>query len=205
MNDEKQIRDYLLTEADELKKLANSLDADALSKAKQMILESEAAGGRVHITGIGKPSHIAGYGASLLSSTGTPCYVLDATEAYHGSLGQVAKGDVVIAISNSGQTEELTRTVQALLNNGAKVIGISRSPDSWLSQHADLALVCKVDQEGDSLNKPPRLSILAQTLILQLISLLLQNEKGLTLEQYGRFHPGGALGKAVRKELHETV
>ena len=84
------------------------------------------------MTGIGKPGHVAGYAASLLSSTGTPTYELHGTECVHGSAGQVVPGDVVIAISNSGETAELKATVETLKNNGAKIISVTGKPESWL-------------------------------------------------------------------------
>lgn len=203
--DQEQIRQFLNTEILQLSYAIDDMDVSALSAARDMILQGEKAGSRVHVTGIGKPGHLAGYIASLLSSTGTPAYVLDGTEAVHGSAGQVKPGDVVIAISNSGETEELKRTITTLKKNGAKIIGVSRSLDSWLSAQSDVALAAGVSEEGDALNKPPRASILAEMVMLQTLSILLQNAKGLTVEQYGRWHPGGSLGKACQEELHETV
>ena len=88
----------------ELQSFTQNMDMAALEQAKALILEAETAHHRVHVTGVGKPGHVAGYIASLLSSTGTPAYELHATEAVHGSSGQVLAGDVVIAISNSGET-----------------------------------------------------------------------------------------------------
>lgn len=203
--DREQIADFFSIELRELEDCVSRLDAEALSQAKQLILESEKRGGRVHVTGIGKPGHLAGYISSLLSSTGTPSYVLDGTEAVHGSSGQVLAGDVVLAISNSGETSELKKTVETLKNNGAGIIAMTRSADSWLARKADVALISGVSQEGDTLNKPPRASILAEMVALQALSILLQNEKQLSMEQYGRWHPGGSLGQACRKELHGTV
>ena len=169
-------------------------------EAKQIILKTEQNGGRVHITGIGKPSYVAGYIASLLSSTGTPSYVLHGTEAIHGSSGQVLKGDVVIAISNSGETEELKQTVKTVKNNGAILIGVSGNEASWLSKNSEIHLYAGVKHEGDSLNKPPRASILVETLVLQILSVLLQESKEITDEKYIKWHPGGALGKPKEGE-----
>ncbi len=98
------------------------INQEAVTKAADLIEFSEKHDGRVHVTGIGKPSYVAGYIASLLSSTGTSAYMLDGTEAIHGSSGQVCPGDIVIAISNSGETQELKKTVSALLTNGAVVL-----------------------------------------------------------------------------------
>jgi len=100
----------------------SEIRVDTYEKAVEIITDAEKKGNRIHITGIGKPSHIAGYMASLLSSTGTKTYFLDGTEAVHGSCGQLEFGDVVICISNSGETEELKSTVTAIKNNGCKII-----------------------------------------------------------------------------------
>lgn len=107
---------------EELDKYIKDVNLEAVEKAANIILDAEAKGNRVHVTGIGKPGHVAGYIASLLSSTGVPTYELHGTEAVHGSSGQVLPGDVVIAISNSGETMELQATVQTLLANGARII-----------------------------------------------------------------------------------
>ena len=193
-----QVKDFLDIEFEELKKFADSIDDQALESAKNLILEAEKNHNRVHVTGIGKPGHVAGYVASLLSSTGTPTYELHGTECVHGSAGQVVPGDVVIAISNSGETAELKATVETLKNNGAKIISVTGKPESWLAVKGDVALIAGVDREGDSMNKPPRASILVEIMMLRCLSILLQNERNLTPQQYVKWHPGGSLGKSIR-------
>ncbi|AMC94668.1 carbohydrate isomerase [Erysipelothrix larvae] len=185
-----------------LNDLSLGIDPNELVKAKQLILEAEKHGKRVHVTGIGKPGHVAGYIASLLSSTGTPAYFLDGTEAVHGSSGQVCQGDVVIAISNSGETQELQATVETLRRNHAKIISVTGGKVSWLAKNGDVFLYAGVHEEGDSLNKPPRASILAEVLVLQALSILLQEEKSLTPDQYVKWHPGGSLGKSILEQKH---
>ena len=172
-------------------------------KAAELILASRQKGGRLHITGIGKPAHIAGYIASLFSSTGTPTYFLHGTEAVHGSAGQLERGDIVICISNSGETMEMRATVTAIANNGCKVIGISRSPDSWLARHADVHLTVRVDQEGGPMNRAPISSVLLENIVLQALSVRLQAHYGLTPQEYVRHHPGGTLGR-LRPEEQEA-
>ncbi len=180
---------------EELQTLIKEINVDFYEKAIELILEAEKNGSRVHITGIGKPGHVAGYIASLLSSTGTPAYELHGTEAVHGSSGQVRAGDVVIAISNSGETTELKATVATLKNNGAKIIAVTGKRDSWLANIGDAFLYAGVESEGDPLNRAPRASILAEVYVLQGLSLLLQCKKGITPQQYVKWHPGGALGQ----------
>jgi arabinose-5-phosphate isomerase len=174
--------------------------AEEYEAAAQLILESQANGGRMHITGIGKPGHVSAYMASLFSSTGNPCYFLHGTEAVHGSCGQLAAGDVVICISNSGETSELKATVLAIQNNGCKVIGVSGNPDSWLARESDAFLWAGVNAEGGPLNRAPRNSILAETLTLQALSVALQVEKDWDPVKYVRCHPGGKLGELRENE-----
>ena len=197
--EKEQIRDFLSIESNELKKFIDGIDTETLVRARDLILEAEEHHNRVHVTGIGKPGHVAGYAASLLSSTGTPTYELHGTEAVHGSAGQVMSGDVVIAISNSGETSELKATVETLKRNGAKVIALTGKEESWLAKQGDVTLIAGVSQEGDTMNKPPRASILAEMIMLQGLSILLQNAKHLTPQQYVTWHPGGSLGASIRE------
>lgn len=182
----------------ELAELAARLDRAALSAAAELVLAAESAGARVHVTGVGKPEHVARYAASLLSSTGTPAAFLHGTEVTHGSVGQLRPGDVVIAVSNSGSTDELLRAVEALKAFGARVLAVTARRDSPLARAADLVLEAGVGAEGDSHGLAPRASVLAQTLALAALSVELQEVKGFTREDYARRHPAGELGKKSR-------
>ncbi|WP_407416988.1 SIS domain-containing protein [Paratractidigestivibacter faecalis] len=197
--DKEQVQEFLSIAKESVDKYVAGIDFAALSAAKQLILDVEAKGNRLHVTGIGKPGHVSGYAASLFSSTGTPTYELHGTECVHGSAGQTRPGDVVIAISNSGETGELKSTVTCLKGVGVHIIALTGNPDSWLAKEAEVALIAGVDQEGDSMNKPPRASILAEIIELQCLSILLQNEFGLDPKQYVKWHPGGALGASIRE------
>ena len=194
---------FIETQRAEVERTLASFDARTFDAAAQIIWDAQAAGNRIHITGIGKPAHVAGYMASLMSSTGTPTYFLHGTEAVHGSCGQLVAGDVVICISNSGETMEMRATVTAIANNGCKVIGISRSPDSWLARHADVHLTVRVDQEGGPMNRAPISSVLLENIVLQALSVRLQAHYGLTPQEYVRHHPGGTLGR-LRPEEQEA-
>lgn len=186
---------FLDTAKTEFNTFLDNLDAAAYEAAAALIRAAQHRGNRVHITGIGKPGHVAAYMASLLSSTGTPTYFLHGTEAVHGSCGQLVAGDVVIAISNSGETAELKATVLAVKNNGCKVIGVTGNPSSWLAGESDVHLFAGVREEGGPLNRAPRNSILAELLTLQALSVALQADCGQNPAQYVRCHPGGALGQ----------
>ena len=115
----KEIQSFMRLAEAQLHEAVKAYDMKQLEMAGNLIQEAEQKGCRIHVTGIGKPAHLAGYAASLLSSTGTPAYFLDGTEAVHGSAGQVAEQDVVIVISNSGNTAELKQTVTTLKQNRA--------------------------------------------------------------------------------------
>nr|WP_308003066.1 SIS domain-containing protein [uncultured Parolsenella sp.] len=132
MADYKQeVDQFLGIMKEQVEAFVEDIDHDSIVAAKDLIQQAEAAGGRLHVTGIGKPGHVSGYAASLFSSTGTPTYELHGTECVHGSAGQTKPGDVVIAISNSGETGELKATVTCLKGVGVKIIaltGLSRGP-----------------------------------------------------------------------------
>jgi arabinose-5-phosphate isomerase len=185
---------------EELAALRTRAEVDAIELAADLIIECESHGGRVHVTGIGKSEYVARYVASLLSSTGTPAYFLHATECLHGSAGQVYPADVAIAVSNSGTTPELMYAVEVLRDLGIKIIGVSGDRNSRLAKAADVFLYAGVDNEGGRLNLVPRASILAKIYVLCGLSVALETRKGLTREQYARWHPGGVLGKLARGE-----
>lgn len=185
---------------DELSALRTRAEIEAIERAADLILDCESRGGRVHVTGIGKSEHIARYVASLLSSTGTPAYFLHATECIHGSAGQVCPNDIAIAISNSGTTPELLSAIETLREFGTKIIAVSGNRDSELARIADVLLDAGVENEGGELNLVPRASILAKIYVLCSLSVALEAHKGLTREQYARWHPGGALGRLARGE-----
>jgi arabinose-5-phosphate isomerase len=195
------VGDFFDLAVEELTRLRTQAEIASIEKAAALILEGESLGGRVHVTGIGKSEHVARYLASLLSSTGTAAYFLHATECVHGSAGQVREPDVAIAISNSGMTNELMAAVTVLRGMGIKIIGVSGNRDSALARASDVFLHAGVENEGGQLNLVPRASILAKIYVLCGLSVSLEAHKGLTREQYARWHPGGALGKKARGDF----
>lgn len=191
---------FLQKAKSEFDTFAASIGIDTYQDAAQLILEAQRNANRIHITGIGKPSHVAQYIASLFSSTGTPTYFLHGTEAVHGSCGQLVPGDVVICISNSGETEELKATAIAIKNNKCKIIAVTGNADSWLAKFSDVHLFAGVNEEGGPLNRAPRASILAEILVLQGLSVELQSIRGITPKEYVTWHPGGSLGRLRQNE-----
>lgn len=182
----------------ELEGWHSSFPPSRLDDAADAICAAMTAGGRVHVTGVGKPEHVAHYGASILSSLGTPATFLHATECVHGSAGQVLPGDVVIAISNSGKTAELLAAVQTVRANGATIFAITRQADSPLGTLADVVLPAAVSKEGSRMGLAPLASVVIQNSILAALAAELEERHSLSTEQYARWHPGGALGVKAR-------
>ena len=194
------MKTYLESIKTEINNFIDDIDVDAINATVQLINEAKKNKNRLHMSGIGKPSYVAAYGASLISSTGTPAYVLDGTEAVHGSSGQLVEGDVVICISNSGETQELLATAHAILNNGCKIIAITSNPESSLAKLAEIHIQAKVEQEGGPLNRAPRASIIAELIVVQQLSVELQESCDLSVKEYLQRHPGGSLGKLRENE-----
>ncbi len=180
---------------EELAELRKRLDASAFDRAVALIDAARAEGGRVHVTGVGKPEHVARYGAALLASVGTPASFLHATETVHGGAGQIVRGDVVIAISNSGETPELLAAVGAVKALGASLVAITGAPRSSLAQQAAVVLDAGVANEGGGLGLAPRASVAAELLVVAALSAALEHARGLTRAEYHARHPAGVLGK----------
>jgi arabinose-5-phosphate isomerase len=172
-------------------------DENYFKRAADLIARVESRGGRIHVTGIGKPEYVAGYVAALFSSTGAPAYFLHGTECVHGSAGQVVPGDLVIAISNSGETVEIKAAINALKRNGALILGVSGNPDSWMAKASDEFLYAGVEREGSPLNFEPRASILAEIYALAALSIELQSRKNIMRTHYNSWHPGGTIGNVT--------
>jgi arabinose-5-phosphate isomerase len=199
---ETEIQRFFDTALEELGSLRREVNLSSIDKAVEMIRTALTKGGRVHVTGVGKPEHVARYGASLLCSVGTPATFLHATETLHGSLGQVHPRDVVIALSNSGNTSELCQAAMAIRDHGAQIVAVTGDEQSELAQLADLVLHAPVKREGGILGLAPRISVLAQVFVLAGLSVALEAARGLTIEEYSRWHRAGALGEAARRLTH---
>jgi arabinose-5-phosphate isomerase len=184
---------------EELSALRQVLEPAAFDAAVALIRAAEEKERRIHVTGVGKPEHAARYAASLLASTGTPAVFLHGTEASHGSAGQVAPGDVVIAVSNSGDTEELRRAVETVRALGARIVGVSGNPASWLARTCEVFLHAGVAREGGGLGLAPRASFAAEVLVLASLSAALEQARGFTAADYAARHPAGALGRRARE------
>jgi len=158
-----------------------------------------ACAGRVIVTGMGKSGIIAHKLSATLSSTGTPAIFLHAAEAVHGDLGVVQKDDVVIALSYSGETEELIRLLEAIRRIGAKLISLTGHTESTLGQASDVTLSCHVAEEACPMNLAPTASTTATLALGDALAMALSRKKGFREEHFASLHPGGRLGKRLMK------
>ncbi|MCY3713290.1 MAG: PfkB family carbohydrate kinase [Gemmatimonadetes bacterium] len=190
--------------AEALAKLHAGLPDAYFDEAITVIRKSEAAGGRVHVTGVGKSRHIGRKLAATLQSTGTKAYFLDPADCNHGDCGQVAQGDVVIALSHSGETEELMAAVQTLTANGATIIAITGDPSSSLARSSAAILHVPVASEAGPLGLAPTASTSCQLAVADGLAMALKAIRGFTREDFARYHPGGSLGKRLKDSETET-
>ncbi len=154
--------------------------------------------GKVVVTGMGKSGLIARKIAATLASTGTPAFFLHAGDGIHGDLGMVRRGDVVIALSNSGETEEIVRLLPLFQRMGLPVIALTGKADSILGRYADVVLDVGVAEEACSLGLAPTASTTAALAMGDAIAVVLFEEKGFSEEDFAQLHPGGALGRRLK-------
>ena len=167
---------------------------DGFARAVEAMLRCR---GRVIVMGMGKSGHVGRKIAATLASTGTPAFFVHPAEASHGDLGMVQPGDVVLAISNSGESDELAAILPALRRLGTTLVAMTGKPDSMLARHADQVLSCAVDQEACPLNLAPTASTTAQMALGDALAVALLDARGFREEDFARSHPGGALGRKL--------
>src|SRR3954463_11136121 len=172
--------------------------ADAVELIRQ-------AKGRVIVTGIGKSGHIARKFASTLASTGTPAFFVHAAEASHGDLGMVTSDDVVVMLSNSGETDELVSLVPHLKRQGAKLIALSGNERSSLAQAVDVHLDSSVDAEAGPLGLAPTASTTAALALGDALALVLLDARGFSADDFARSHPGGSLGRRLLTHVSDVM
>jgi arabinose-5-phosphate isomerase len=186
-------RKVLKTEAAAILGLVERLD-DRFAGAVSMLALCE---GRVIVTGMGKSGIIGRKIAATLSSTGTAAFFLHPAEAVHGDLGALQGNDVVIALSHTGETDELVRLLETIKRIGARLIAMTGSPDSTLARASDIVLDCGVDGEACPLNLAPTASTTAALAMGDALAMTLLVEKGFREEDFASLHPGGGLGKRL--------
>jgi len=161
--------------------------------------------GRVVVMGMGKSGHVGRKIAATLASTGTPAFFVHPAEASHGDLGMLTAGDVVLAISNSGESDELAAILPAMRRLGVVLVAMTGKPESTLALHADWVLSCAVDQEACPLNLAPTASTTAQMALGDALAVALLDARGFREEDFARSHPGGSLGRRLLMHVHDLM
>jgi arabinose-5-phosphate isomerase len=159
----------------------------------------------VVVSGIGKSGHIARKIASTLASTGTPAFFVHPAEASHGDLGMIARDDVFIALSNSGESDELLAIVPLLKRQGAKLVAMTGNPQSALAREADVHLYAGAEKEACPLNLAPTASTTAALALGDALALALMQARGFTRDEFAAAHPGGALGRKLLTHVRDVM
>ena len=200
----KLARETLNIEADAVSALASKL-GDAFLAAHKLLFETVENKGRVVVTGMGKSGHIGGKIASTLSSTGTPAYFMHPGEASHGDLGMITAGDCVIAISNSGESDEILKILPQLKRRGTPIIAITGRALSTLAEAATVHLDAAVEKEACPLNLAPTASTTATLALGDALAVTLLDARGFGEEDYAMHHPGGSLGRRLLMHVGDVM
>ncbi|MBP5258762.1 MAG: KpsF/GutQ family sugar-phosphate isomerase [Prevotella sp.] len=211
MNNDKQAerlahcRDYgircIKEEAAALIDLISQID-DSFDRAVEMLLHCK---GKVIVTGVGKSGNIGAKIAATLSSTGTPAFFINPLDVYHGDLGVMTQDDVVLALSNSGQTDELLRFIPQLLHQKVPIIGMSGNPDSLLAKYSTIHLKVRVEKEACPLNLAPTSSTTAALVMGDALAVALMEVRNFRPKDFAQFHPGGELGKRLLTTARDVM
>lgn len=183
----------LRIEAAAVENLVARVDDEFVAAVREILKCS----GRVIVTGMGKSGHVGRKIAATLASTGTPAFFLHPAEAYHGDLGMITENDMVLAISNSGESSEIVNILPVIRRIGAKIIALSGRKNSSLGRNADYFIDIGVEREACSLGLAPTASTTATLAMGDAIAMALMDEKKFTSRDYALFHPGGALGRKL--------
>ena len=191
----------LRIEADAVAALIDRID-ETFVQAVDMVLESK---GRVVVTGMGKSGQIGKKIAATLASTGTPALFLHPAEGVHGDLGMVMRGDVIIALSNSGETEEIARMLPSLKRLAIQIIALTGNKESTLAKNSDVVLNVGVKEEACPLGLAPTASTTAALAMGDALAVALLDKRGFRPEDFACFHPGGALGKRLLMRVRDLM
>jgi arabinose-5-phosphate isomerase len=194
-------RDVLRSEAQAIVSLCERL-GEPFVRATELLL---ATGGRVVVTGIGKSGAIARKSAATLASTGTPAFYLHPAEGVHGDLGMVTPADTVIALSYSGETDEILAILPALKRLGVNLVAVTGNPRSTLAENADVALDVSIEREACPLNLAPTTSTTAMLALMDALAVAAMQARRFTREDYALFHPAGSLGRRLLLRVSDLM
>ncbi|MBO5466837.1 MAG: KpsF/GutQ family sugar-phosphate isomerase [Prevotella sp.] len=200
-----KIREYAIQcikdESDALLGLIPNIDEN-FEKAVELIINCK---GKIIVTGVGKSGHIGAKIAATLSSTGTPAFYINPLDVFHGDLGVMTKDDVVLAISNSGQTDELLRFIPMVLHMSIPIIGMSGNPASLLAKYSECHLNVSVEKEACPLNLAPTSSTTATLAMGDALAIALMEVRNFRPQDFAQFHPGGELGKRLLTTAQDVM
>ncbi len=196
-----QAKKVLRIEAEAIAALIDRVD-ERFERAVEMILSCK---GRVVVTGMGKSGLIGKKIAATLASTGTPALFLHPAEGIHGDLGMVMRGDIVIALSNSGETEEIAKMLPSLKRLSIQIIALTGNPESTLAKNSDVAIDVSVKEEACPLGLAPTASTTATLAMGDALAVALLDQRGFKEEDFACFHPGGALGKRLLLRVRDLM
>lgn len=197
----RKAREVLRIEAEAVSSLIKRVDKN-FEKAVRMMLVCK---GKIVVTGMGKPGFIGAKISATLSSTGTPSLYLHPADAIHGDVGRVSRDDVVVAISNSGETEEIIRLLPTIKKIGAKVIAMVGNPRSTLARYSDVIVDVAVKKEACPLNLAPTASTTAMLAMGDALAIALLEQRGFKEEDFAFYHPGGSLGKRLLLKVEDIM
>lgn len=197
-------RRVIALELAELQRLQERLDG-AFTDAVEAIRSCVENRGKIVVVGVGKSGHIGEKIAATLTSTGSPAVVLNSLNALHGDLGVVADGDVVLALSSSGETDELVNILPALSRFDVRIIAMTGNPKSFLAQNSHIHLDVNVEQEACPLNLAPTSSTTVMLVLGDALAMVLLEARGFQKEDFARFHPGGRLGRTLLLKVGQIM
>lgn len=181
-----------------IKEMEENLDYKMLNEIIELLYSCK---GKIVFLGVGKSGHVCEKLAATFASTGTPSFFVHGTEACHGDLGMIMKDDIAILMSNSGSTKEVIQNIEPLKRNGVTVIGFTSKKDSPLAKNSDYQIIYKCEKEADELNLAPTVSSTLALVLGDALACALSKKRKFTRMDFFKYHPNGALGEALKKEI----
>lgn len=200
----KRAREVIDIEARSLSKARRTLGKE-FNSAIELIMERLAAGGKIVVTGIGKNLHIAEKLSATLASTGSTSVAINPAQAMHGDLGILGKNDVLLCLSYSGESDELTALLPAVRRLGVKVVSLTGNTRSSLARHSDVVVTTRIEREACPFNMAPTSSTTVALAIGDAIAMVLLDARGFRREDYAKLHPGGAIGRALLMKVSDIM
>ncbi len=197
-------REIMAIEIEGLQRVAEGLDA-SFDQAVTIMKDALAQGGKIVVTGVGKNLPIGQKIAATLTSTGSPAVLLHATDAMHGELGILSEKDAVLALSFSGESDELRALIPAIKRTGNPIIALTASPDNFLGSCADVTIAIRIPREACPFNMAPTTSTTATLAVGDALAMTLLEARGFKKDDYARLHPGGAIGRTLLMKARDIM